>query len=223
MAAIDSSAVATSIEWGTVAASVLGSTLLVFLLEFAMGWKRKGEIEIQVARRIAELTRLHERRLAVISETAGKLHTLRCAFRDWATGEDHPDRETVLLKVYDAIDGLRGVLEANRCFIPRDALGLLDGYRAEVEERTQGYVAWVERGRNRDLSAAAYKRASDAVDSGLELVRTSGATLERIHDEFALILGASAPTPPCPSFWQWLGLCPVFSRWRKSTRTPHTE
>lgn len=203
MAAIDSSAVATSIEWGTVAASVLGSTLLVFLLEFAMGWKRKGEIEIQVARRIAELTRLHEKRLDLISDLGGKLFNLRRAFVEYTApmrADDQPDFKTSRLSLGKAIEDFDASLQPRRCFIPSPTLAKLEAFREEVRDiawEFSTHVEFIDDGRSsREFVEKKYQTWEAARAFVME---RSKVLLADLHQDFQRILGIVDPPPSVPS------------------------
>lgn len=172
--------------------------------EFDAGLERlRSELSIEAARRTVEHTRIHERRLEIISELGGKLFNLRRAFVEYTApmrGGDQPDLKTSRQSLGKVIEEFDAALQPRRCFIPSATLERLEAFGEEVRDIAVQFQSNVESFEQKTADPEQKQQKWKTWGAARTfVVDRSKALLTDLHQDFQRILGIADPSTAAAS------------------------
>jgi len=162
----------------------------------------RSELSIEAARRTVEHTRIHERRLEILSEVGGKLFKLQKAFVECTGPVPEPwdqDPDGVRKFLEKSIEQFQASLEPIRFFIPARTLEKLDAFRGQTWKRAEKLDRLAEAQVEESQPERVRERRREWLDARAELIKQSEDSLTDLHQDFQRILGIVDPPPSARS------------------------
>jgi hypothetical protein len=152
----------------------------------------RSELQIIAARRSVEYSRIHEKRLEIISALAGKINAFHervsayVAVFEWAGGPSKEERRKVAFEAFAEFDEY---FRPRRFFFPKHTVKKIEDFRAGLHKISIDFMLFVEQGRefrqhhpNKD-DIDIWTKASDYTS------QEAPKLLAQLEDDFRQILG----------------------------------
>lgn len=150
----------------------------------------RSDLSIEVARRSAELTRVHEKRMDILSRISGLLWALRKAVQAYTTPVEFvatPPKAERREEVAKVLQDLDEFFAPNRCFIPKATCQKIDAFREQLRDATLEFMDVVEAGRGEGGDPSQVFDTWNRI-RGLIVDRTPS-LMDSLNDDFQRILG----------------------------------
>ena len=111
----------------------------------------RSELQIMAAQRNLEFSRIHEKRLEIVSEIAGKLdafhQAIKCYIAPFETSDD-PSKEQRRKLVADTFTKFNDYYRPRRFFLPEHTIDRVEAFRTGLYEISMEFMLYVEQGRS---------------------------------------------------------------------------
>ncbi len=159
----------------------------------------RSDLSIEAARRTAELTRVHERRMEVLSKLCGILHRLRTVVSAYTSPMEFPgmqpkaDRRKAVAAVLAELDDFYA---PNRCFIPVATCKRIEAFRGSLRDLTIEFMDSVESAEAGQAGREERTQAMAAWDRARTVVMDeTPRLLDEIHVDCQRLLGIDESSP----------------------------
>lgn len=153
----------------------------------------RSDLQITAARRNLEFSRIHEKRLEIISEVAGRLVAFHQAVSSYVSifeWPDGPSKEERRKLAADAFTKFNEYFSPRRFFLPEHTIDKIEAFREGLYKISIDFMFYVEQGRpfradpNNDIDV--WTTASDFT------AKEAPKLLKELEDDFRKILGVDS-------------------------------
>jgi len=150
----------------------------------------RSDLQIAAARRSIEFSRIHEKRLEIISELAGKIsafHERVSAYVSTWEWAGAPSKEERRKLVRDALAELNKYFIPRRFFLPKRTIEKIDAFRAGLYKISTDFRFFVEQGR--DFKHDPMKDMDIWTQASAYTAKEAPKLIAELEDDFRKILG----------------------------------
>jgi hypothetical protein len=154
----------------------------------------RSDLQIAAARRNIEYSRIHEKRLEIISELAGKISAVRervlayVSMWEWAGAPTKAERRKL---VRDALAELNECFVPRRFFLPKRTTDKIEAFRAGLYKISTDFMFYVEQGR--DSKQDPTKDIDTWTHASAYISKEAPKLIAELEDDFRKILGIEQP------------------------------
>ncbi len=152
--------------------------------------KLRSQLTIESAKRNVEYSRIHERRLEIISEIASRLDALHQAVSEYVSPmewESTPPKSERRVKVGECLGEFNLYYRPRRFFLPPDLITKIEAFRKQLHQHSVEFMLKVEQ------DGAGARRGEDHMDTWLKVSKYADDEAPKIiadlEDEFRNLLG----------------------------------